>query len=64
MEGTLFEQHGATRSPIGTKMEPGKLIFERQKDGNWHGKWIVANRFTMGVVGWTNPVITGTAGSN
>jgi|GEM_PF-5801398 len=60
LEGTLFEQHGATSKPVGTKMEAGKLIFKKTPNGNWSGTWIVADKFQLGVVGWTNPTIAET----
>lgn len=60
LEGTLFEQHGATNKPVGTKMEAGKLVFKKTPSGNWSGTWIVADKFQLGVVGWTNPTIVDT----
>ena len=57
LEATLFEQHGATRKPIGTKMDAGKLVFEKTPSGKWTGTWIVADRLQLDVVGWTNPVV-------
>jgi len=60
LEGTLFEQHGATNKPAGTKMEAGKLIFRKTPSGNWDGTWIVAEKFELDVVGWTNPTVVDT----
>ena len=60
LEGVLFEQHGATSKPAGTKMEAGKLVFKKTPKGNWSGTWIVADKFQLGVVGWTNPTIVET----
>ena len=58
LEATLFDQHGFAHKEAGIPIMADRLLFEKDRYGNWHGhvwSWKYEKKYP--IVSWTNPVI-------
>ena len=62
LEAILFDQHGFAHKESGIPIQADRLLFEKDRNGNWNGyvwSWKYEKKYP--VVSWTNPVVVNQA---